>query len=142
MYAAILIFVGGGAGSLLRWLAGEATATVLPREIFPLGTFIVNLVGCFGIGLVAAWLMSIPELADRTAEGTSDGGWFVELLRQPEWRLAILTGFFGGFTTFSSFGIETLRMLHAQQWGVAVGYVISSVLLGIAATAIGYRLMT
>ncbi|MDD3468760.1 MAG: fluoride efflux transporter CrcB [Thermoguttaceae bacterium] len=119
----MLIFLGGGIGTILRWTLGEAALQILPKELFPLGTFTVNLVGCFGIGLFAAWFSHIP----------------VEVLRA-ELRVAIIAGFFGGFTTFSSFGLETLQMLHRQQWGLALGYVTTSVVCGVICAALGFRL--
>ncbi len=124
MVKGLLIFLGGGMGTLLRWSLGELALRILSKELFPLGTFTVNLVGCFGIGLVAAWFSHLP----------------MELLRT-ELRVAIIAGFFGGFTTFSSFGLETLQMLHRQQWGLAVGYVLTSVVFGIACAALGFRLL-
>ena len=87
-----LIFAGGGAGSMLRYAVGLWVETRTGPG-FPWGTFAVNASGCFLIGVLAT-------LADEHA-------WIT-----PAARLALVTGFLGGFTTFSTFGLETWVRVH------------------------------
>jgi CrcB protein len=78
---------------------------------FPLGTFIINVLGCFCIGFLGG-------LSERT---TID----------PNLRLLLQTGFLGGFTTFSSFGLETFQLLHRGEGGTAAAYLTASNLVGV-----------
>lgn len=88
---AIAIGIGGAAGSLLRWWMGVLLNPVW--STVPLGTVFVNLVGCFFIGLTSTYFSTHGTLA-------------------PEWRLGIVTGVIGGFTTFSTFTFELVTMLQ------------------------------
>src|SRR5688572_32906789 len=89
----LLIALGGAVGTLARDGVGAALAGPSQRGGFAYGTLAVNLVGCFAIGLLSGWF------ADR---------WPV----REEYRLALIVGVLGGFTTFSSFGWETAAMLR------------------------------
>lgn len=111
----IMIFLGGGAGTLGRYgvAVGVRSAGLDPKG-FPAATLGVNVVGCFVIGLVAAAVA---------------GGWGI----REDLRLALVIGVLGGFTTFSSFGLETVQMWTAGHHGRAVAYVLLSNALGIAA---------
>jgi CrcB protein len=88
---------------------------------FPYGTMLVNLTGCFFLGLIGQLMLS-------------------RLLISPEWRVAIAVGFFGGYTTFSSFGWETAKMMETGEWARASAYVGASVVAGILLTIAGIRL--
>lgn len=115
----LLIFIAGGCGSLLRFaVAGWAQRL---GGTFPLGTLTVNVAGSVVIGLVAA-LLSGP------------------LLVRPEYRLAILVGLLGGFTTFSSYSWETVSLMQDGQWRLAVANVVLSNGLGLAAAWLGLRI--
>ena len=114
MTNAVLIFVAGGCGSVLRYLVGLA----VPSALFPLATFGVNAVGSFTIGLFSA-------LAARF--GWSEGV-----------RLALTVGLCGGFTTFSTFSREALDLVTAGRWCAFSLYVAGSIILGIAAAALGF----
>ena len=114
MAHAVLIFVAGGCGSVLRYLAGLA----VPSALFPWATLGVNVVGSFAIGLFGA-------LAARF--GWSEGV-----------RLALTVGLCGGFTTFSTFSREALDLVTAGRWCAFSLYVAGSVILGIAAAALGF----
>lgn len=92
--AFISVFIGGGAGSFSRYLLSKFINDTA-NTLFPLGTFVVNIIGCFVIG----FLFSA----------------FEETLVQPERRLLLITGFLGGFTTFSSFGLETVKLLKGND---------------------------
>jgi CrcB protein len=116
-----LLVVFGAAGTLARYglqgLVQYRTATT-----FPSGTLAVNLAGCFLLGSFAQFSfhhMSLP----------------------PEWRIAITVGFFGAFTTFSSFGWETVRMLEDGAWMQAGLYLVLSVVGGLLAAAVGMRIV-
>lgn len=96
----LLIGLGGGLGSIARYLTAVAAARCLGLE-FPWGTMIVNVVGSFLIGLV-------QEVA-------------LDSLLVPEnMRLFLVTGVMGGFTTYSAFSYETLRLVQMEAWGRAV----------------------
>jgi len=120
-YKLLLVASGGGAGSMLRFLVHEAARRWL-HEGFPLGTLIVNIVGCLCIGSLGA-VMAGP------------GG-----LRE-DWRLLLMVGLLGGFTTFSAFGLETIELWRASRFGLAAGYVMATNVLCLAATALGFAIM-
>ncbi|HRN56606.1 MAG TPA: fluoride efflux transporter CrcB [Agriterribacter sp.] len=113
----LFIGLGGGIGSILRY----AVQSLMSRHtamVFPIGTFIVNVTGCFLIGL----------LYGLAAKGS---------LFNIEWRLFLITGFCGGYTTFSSFSYENIVLLkegHYLQFSLYAG---CSVLLGLLATVGG-----
>ena len=114
MHGALLV----GVGAVARYtLAGWAT-TLTPDWRFPVGTFLVNFVGC----LAAGGLAGLAEEYDLFAG---------------EARLFLFTGMLGGFTTFSAFGLETVALVRRGEVGVAVGYVVLSVLCGLAAVGLG-----
>ena len=87
---------------------------------FPYGTLIVNLVGCFCLGFVAELALDNPGLTLKA-------------------RTIIGTGFFGAFTTFSTFGVETLRAIEAGDWGVAAANVTVNVVAGVILAAVGFQ---
>lgn len=95
----LLIFVGGGLGSMLRYLLSGWTQH-LAGVSFPLGTLMVNVIGCITIGFLATMFMG-PYLV------------------REEVRLALLVGVLGGLTTFSSFSWETLALAQQGQWSLA-----------------------
>jgi CrcB protein len=88
---------------------------------FPYGTLLINLTGCFFLGLLGQAMLN-------------------RMIVSPEWRMAITIGFFGGYTTFSTFGWETAKMLEAGEWLRASTYVAASVVFGILLSAAGIRL--
>jgi CrcB protein len=85
---------------------------------FPLGTFLVNIIGSFLFGMIYA-------LAQK------------KLHVNGEMRLILLTGFMGAFTTFSTFAFETAKMMRSAQWMLAFGNISAQVILGIAALSVG-----
>ncbi|MFI5182677.1 MAG: fluoride efflux transporter CrcB [Thermoanaerobaculia bacterium] len=112
-----LVFLGGGLGSICRYLL----ATSLQRGFagsFPIGTFVVNLIGAFAIGLVGALGLERAAIS-------------------PEARVFLMVGILGGFTTFSSFAWETLGLLSARDVFRATLYVAGSVFLGLMGTWLG-----
>ncbi len=111
---------GGAAGTICRyWVALAAVRTLGTR--FAFGTLAVNVVGCFLIGLV----MQRFDVADSSSRML---------------RLALGTGFLGGFTTFSAFGYETAHYLESGKPALALVNVAANVLFGIAATFAGFAL--
>lgn len=115
----LLIALGGAVGSVARYLMGRAVHGALHLE-FPIGTFAVNVVGCLIIGVLAKFFMhSQTELPLRAT---------------------LMIGFCGGFTTFSTFTLETLGLLQGGEWSKAAAYVVCSVLICVCATAAGFAL--
>lgn len=116
--ALLAVAIGGAVGSVLRYATG---VLVPPTNGFPTGTFIVNIVGAFLIGLFAR-LFTAPD-ADHVL------------------RLALTAGFCGGFTTFSTFSAETITLLQQGRAGRAMLYVSLSLMAGLAATYAGMSMM-
>ena len=116
----LLIACGGGAGAILRYaMAGWGQR--LTSGVFPVGTLMVNTLGCLAIGFLAS-LFAGP------------------LLIREEYRIAILVGFLGGFTTFSTYGYETFALLGDGDWWSAAVNILLSNVLGLLALWIGVRL--
>jgi fluoride exporter len=113
---AALVGLGGAMGSIARWAIGVWLASRLGPN-FPYGTLAVNVTGSFAAGLLLGF-------------GDARG------LATPA-RLALVTGFLGGYTTFSAFAVETLRLAEQQGAGVAALNVMASLAVGLAAAALG-----
>ena len=114
----LLVGLGGAAGSMLRY----AFAVWFKHSSFPLATFLVNIIGSFIIGLVFAYALRNENFALN-------------------WRIFLAAGLCGGFTTFSAFSLESLQLLQQHRIGLFFFYVIGSLLLGLAATWLGYSLI-
>ena len=117
----ILLFVGGGCGSLLRYSMTGWVQRLAVGNAFPLGTFSVNVIGCAMIGFLAP-LLTGPVLI------------------REEYRLAILVGLLGGFTTFSSYAWETIALSDDGQWWLAAANIVLSNVCGLGAAWLGARL--
>ena len=115
-----LVAVGGAVGSVCRFLTG-VIVTRLSGPAFPWGTLTVNVVGSFAIGF-------LTELVAR------------KLNASMEMRLLIVVGFLGGFTTFSSFSLDTMVLVERGATVAAVSYVLASVLLSLLAAFGGLAL--
>ncbi|KXB97118.1 MAG: hypothetical protein AA908_08715 [Chlorobi bacterium NICIL-2] len=115
-----LVGLGGMVGSIARYLVAVALSQRLPLG-FPYGTFTVNIVGCFLIGVILGLVGRGGALAG-------------------ELRLLLATGFCGGFTTFSSFTYEIIELVEANHALLAVLYVLFSLLLGLLAAVAGLAL--
>ncbi|MBW7919731.1 MAG: fluoride efflux transporter CrcB [Anaerolineales bacterium] len=113
-----LVALGGAAGSVSRYLLGVWIQSVSQSLGFPFGTLAVNLVGCFVIGLLS--------------QLTESRGVFT-----PETRGLVFIGFLGGFTTFSSFGNDTMNLFRAGQTVNALVNVGANVILGLAFVWLG-----
>jgi len=119
-----LIALGGAFGSVCRyqlsvWMLQFAGGTAEAPPRFPIGTFVVNLLGCLVAGLLAG--------------GIARHGWFT-----PDVRAMLIVGVMGGFTTFSAFGLETLALLRRGDVAMAAVYVIASVVLGVLLAGLGW----
>ena len=123
MIQIVLVFLGGGVGSVARHGVNLAAARLFGTD-FPWGTVIVNVVGSFTMGLIVAWL------AFRAGAGWSQ-----------HTRLLLTTGFLGGFTTFSTFSLDTAFLWEKDAYTLAIGYVAISVLLGILGLFAGLALV-
>lgn len=122
MWNALWIFVGGGLGSLARWGLSGWVANAF-GETFPWGTVLVNISGCFVIGLFAT--VTGPE-----------GRW----LASGTFRQFFMLGICGGYTTFSSFSLQTLALAQEGQWFKAVANVLLSVALCLLGVWLGHLL--
>lgn len=113
----LFVFLGGGAGSILRYMVSRWLNT----SFFPWGTLAVNIIGCFLVSLFGTWIarQSLPT----------------------DLRLLMLVGLCGGFTTFSTFGNETMTMLRNGHLLLSFIYIFLSVAAGIAAAYIGAKLL-
>ena len=115
----LLVACGGAIGASLRYGAGSLM--VKPQALFPWTTWSVNLLGCFLAGVFFALSQRYPIL-------------------QNEARLLLMVGILGGFTTFSSFGLETFQLIRQGNITLALAYAISSVVVGVICLVIGFYL--
>lgn len=112
-----LVMLGGAIGSGARYLTGRAALAWMGPS-FPWGTLAVNLIGGFAMGVLAGALI-------RTGQA-SGAAWYL-----------LGAGVLGGFTTFSAFSLDTIQLAQRGDWGLALGYVLASVIGSIAALTVG-----
>jgi len=118
---ALITGTGGFIGSALRYLMQRLSALIFPVS-FPYGTFIINLLGALIIGVLFA-------ISEQTT------------LIGPQWRIFAITGILGGFTTFSSFTLDTMNLLRESQYLYAITYISLTIVLGIMFTIAGYLII-
>jgi len=120
----ILVALGGGLGSVCRFLISVA----LPKftltspwvvTSFPLATFVINISGCFLVGLISAYFNEHSNLS-------------------PNLKLLLIMGFCGGFTTFSTFAFEKVNLIQNGNYTTFFLYVFSSIIIGILAVFLGF----
>ncbi len=119
MLKCLIVGLGGAVGAMLRYLIG-----LIPLKegfIFPVKTLFINILGCFVIGLLVALSIKLNNLNEKTI-------------------LFLKAGFCGGFTTFSTFALESSDLIKGGHTGLAVLYICLSLLLGILAV-LGAQLM-
>ncbi len=119
----LYVALGGALGSMSRY---KISAWVLADTLtvrFPFGTFLVNCIGCLCIGIISGLIVKYQ--------------WF-----SAEMRLLLITGFLGGFTTFSAFGLETFYLIRKGELWIAMSYITSSILLGLFLVWLGYILIS
>ena len=108
----LLVGLGGCVGAIARYKIGGWVLHQTVDWRFPAGTFVVNIVGCIAAGILAGLI----ERHDFFSADT---------------RLFLFTGLLGGFTTFSAFGVESVYLLRRGETGVALSYMLFSVLVGV-----------
>ncbi len=117
---AVVIGLGGAIGANARYWLGRWISSLSWGEHFPWGTVIANVSGSM---LLAAFFVLLTEKFTAPQKG---------------WLLFLGTGFCGSYTTFSTFGVETFKMLEQGRYGAALGYVVVSVLAGFMAVAVTF----
>lgn len=111
------VAAGSAVGGVFRYALGGLLARTAPG--FPLGTLVINIAGSFLLGWLMRWSLAGP-------------------LVSPEWRAALAVGLCGGFTTFSTFSYDTMKLLQDGEWGHAATYVALSVVLALGAAFAGW----
>jgi CrcB protein len=123
LFAVLAVGSGGFVGAVARYGMSRAVQRFTPGGTFPTATFAVNLIGCVAIGALATHLLQRDPPAPEAL------------------RLVLLTGLLGAFTTFSTFGLETLTLMRDRHLGLALAYVGGSVVLGVLGVALGRALV-
>ena len=116
----LLVLLGGGFGSVARYLLSYFF-TKNNTSNFPWATFIANSLGCLIIGLLFGYIQK-NNLQNETL------------------KLLLITGFCGGFTTFSTFSLENIQFIQNQNYNLAIIYTLTSLFVGFLAVIIGYKL--
>jgi CrcB protein len=114
----LVVFTGGGAGSIVRYLLGKWVTGLSGTCGFPYGTFVVNILACLVLGIVVA-------MADE------------KNILSPNMRLLLAVGFCGGFSTFSTFSGESLMLFQKGETMTALAYIFASVLVCLLSTFAG-----
>jgi CrcB protein len=118
MKLTLIIGLGGFLGSISRYMLHVFILRLFP-VVFPVGTFSINLIGSFFLGVILA-------LAEHH-----------KVLNQ-EWRMFLAVGFCGSFTTFSTFALEGMHLLQQKSWIIFGSYTIGSIISGVLCAAAGY----
>ena len=118
----LYVGIGGGIGSIFRFIASRFVVRYVSDEWLFTGTLAVNITGCFLIGLLS-------------------GGMLAHQPDNQTFRLLFIVGFCGGYTTFSTFAFENLRLIETNQWGLFIFYTLASVIVGLLAVWGGIKLV-
>ena len=116
----LFVFIGGGLGAMARY--GMTKISPAPESDFPLATFLTNILSCIVLGFLIGYLLQ-KSMTERS-------------------QLVFMTGFCGGFSTFSTFSAETFRLMENGQTGLAISYVIASVIISLLAIFCGMKLVS
>ncbi len=122
MRLALIVGLGGFLGAIFRYYLAGAVERWYGLNGFPWGIFVVNILGCFLIGLIFGYSSLVRSLSEET-------------------RLLLVTGFLGSLTTFSTFGQQTLDLLRKGQMGLGLANIGASVVVGLLAVWLGYSLV-
>lgn len=114
----LYIFIGGGLGSVLRFLISNYTQKLWNVNSFPMGTFVVNIIGCFLIGILTSYFLRVDNYL----------------------KFLLITGFCGGFTTFSTFSAENISLWESGSYFILLFYILLSVIVGLIAVYLGLQL--
>lgn len=114
----VYIFIGGGLGSVLRFLISNYTSKLANIQNFPLGTFVVNMIGCFLIGILTSYFIKVDNYL----------------------KFLLITGFCGGFTTFSTFSVENYSLWQNGNYLMLFIYIALSVIVGLGAVFLGLQM--
>lgn len=117
MSSILYIFIGGGTGSVLRFLAAHYTRKLWSGHSFPAATFLTNITGCFLTGVFLSCFLK----------------------REPYLQYLLVTGFCGGFTTFSAFSYENYSLWQSGKYALMIVYSLLSVLIGLLAVFGGFQ---
>lgn len=117
----LCVFLGGGAGACFRWLTGALCLAIFPA--FNFGVTVCNLAGCFAIGVAVAFFQRYCGVSPGVAI---------------EWERLVVTGFLGGFTTFSSFSMEAVTLFERKETAYGILFVAGQVILCLVLTYAGY----
>jgi|SRR5699024_265643 len=121
MISFLLVGLGGAFGSVLRYSTGLGVAVIWPQHLY-IATVLVNIVGCFLIGCAFSWFLLRPDVSEMTP-------------------VLLMTGVLGGFTTFSTFSLDALRIFNNGQPIQALLYMGVTLLGGLVATWLGMTLI-
>lgn len=113
----LLVGIGGALGAVARYLMGKWIMAFTAATVIPMGTLGVNMIGCFIIGI--CYVLAGKQVIS------------------PEMKLILMTGFLGGFTTFSSLELETMSLIREHHWGHALLDVFINVTVGLLFVALG-----
>ena len=116
MKSLIYIFLGGGFGSIIRYLISKFVT--IDKNNFPWSTLLANFIGCFIIGSILGWCLNNKQYSDL--------------------YIFLALGFCGGLTTFSTFSIEGLTFLKSGEFLLFITYILTSIVGGLLFTALGY----
>jgi CrcB protein len=119
--AILLVGFGGAVGSVMRYLLSVLGANYF-KGTFPIATFITNFLGCLIIGLLIGYFGKNTEL-------------------NPQLKLLLITGFCGGFTTFSTFAAENVQLLENGNYGLLLVNILGSVLIGVGGVIVGMKIL-